>query len=56
MGWAEWYPWAVPALVGTMAGPNGGSIGVHSVVMVFAAFAAGLAATLLWWRSADQAR
>jgi ABC-2 type transport system permease protein len=56
MGWAEWYPWAVPALVGIMAGPTGGSIGMHSVVMVFVASAAGLAATLLWWRSADQAR
>ncbi len=56
MGWAEWYPWAVPALVGTMAGPNGGSIAAYSVAMVLAAFAAGLAATFLWWRSADQTK
>jgi ABC-2 type transport system permease protein len=56
MGWGEWYPWAVPALVGTLAGPNGGSIGAHSVIMVVVACIAGLAATFAWWRSADQAR
>jgi ABC-2 type transport system permease protein len=56
MGWGEWYPWAVPALVGEMAGPKGGSIGVHSLLMVLAAFVAGLAATFAWWRSADQSR
>ena len=56
MGWGEWYPWAVPALVGEMAGPKGGSIGVHSLLMVLAAFVAGLAATFAWWRSADQTR
>lgn len=56
MGWGEWYPWAVPALVAEMAGPKGGSIGVHSLLMVLAAFVAGLAATFAWWRSADQTR
>ncbi len=56
MGWGEWFPWAIPALVAEMAGPKGGSIGVHSLIMVFAAFAAGLAATFAWWRSADQSR
>ena len=56
MGWGEWYPWAVPALAGTLAGPKGGSIGVHSLAMVLAACVAGLAATFVWWRSADQAR
>ncbi len=56
MGWGEWYPWAVPAMVAEMAGPKGGSIGVHSLIVVLAAFAAGLAATFAWWRSADQSR
>jgi ABC-2 type transport system permease protein len=56
MGWGEWYPWAVPALAGTLAGPKGGSIGVHSLAMALAACVAGLAATFVWWRSADQAR
>ena len=56
MGWGEWYPWAVPALVAEMAGPKGGSIGAHSLLMVLAASVAGLAATFAWWRSADQTR
>lgn len=56
MGWGEWYPWVVPALVGEMAGPKGGSLGAHSLLMVLAAFVAGLAATFAWWRSADQTR
>jgi hypothetical protein len=43
-------------LVGLIAGPQGGSIGVHSLMMVLAACGAGLAATFAWWRSADQAR
>jgi ABC-2 type transport system permease protein len=56
LGWGEWYPWAVPALVAEIAGPKGGSIGAHSLVAVGAAFAASLAATFAWWRSADQAK
>jgi len=56
MGWGEWYPWAVPAMVAEMAGPKGGSIGAHSLLMVLAVFVAGLAATFVWWRSADQTR
>jgi len=56
MGWGEWYPWAVPALVGEIAGPKGGSLGVHSLLMVLAAFVAGLAVTFAWWRNADQTR
>ena len=56
LGWGEWFPWAVPALVGEMAGPNPESIGMHSYVLVLLAFIAGVAATLVWWRSADQPR
>jgi ABC-2 type transport system permease protein len=56
MGWGDWYPWAVPALVAATAGPDGGSVGGYSLIMVLAAFGAGLAATFLWWRSADQAK
>ena len=56
MGWGEWFPWAVPAVIGEISGPKGGSIGVHSLIMVLVAGIAGLAATFAWWRSADQAR
>jgi ABC-2 type transport system permease protein len=56
MGWGEWYPWAVPAAIAELSGPKGGVFGVHSVLMVLATGVAGLVATFLWWRSADQAK
>jgi ABC-2 type transport system permease protein len=56
LGWGEWFPWAVPALVGGLAGPNPEPIGMHSYVLVLLAFIAGAAATFVWWRSADQTR
>jgi len=56
MGWGAWYPWAVPAVLAEMAGPKGGAFGAHSLAMVLATCAAGLAATFAWWRSADQTR
>jgi ABC-2 type transport system permease protein len=56
LGWGEWFPWAVPALVAEIAGPKGGSIGAHSLVILCVAGMAGIAATVVWWRSADQAK
>jgi len=56
LGWADWFPWAIPALVGELAGPNAEPVAIHSYVLVLLTFIAGIAATLAWWRSADQAR
>jgi ABC-2 type transport system permease protein len=56
LGWGDWFPWSVPALFSGMAGPRAGDLGLHSYVSVSLAFAAGLAATFAWWRSADQVR
>ncbi len=56
LGWGEWFPWAVPALVAEIAGPKGGSIGAHSLIVLGIAALAGIAATILWWRSADQSK
>ena len=56
LGWADWFPWAIPALVGELAGPNTEPVAIHSFVLVLLTFIAGVAATLAWWRSADQAR
>jgi ABC-2 type transport system permease protein len=56
LGWGEWFPWAVPALVAEIAGPNGGSIGAHSLIILFITGLAGIMATIAWWRSADQAK
>ena len=56
LGWADWFPWAIPALVGELAGPNAEPVAIHSLVLVLLTFIAGIAATFAWWRSADQAR
>jgi ABC-2 type transport system permease protein len=56
LGWGDWFPWSVPALVSGMMGPSAGQVRVHSYLVVLLAFIAGLAATFAWWRSADQAR
>ncbi len=56
LGWGDWFPWSVPALLSGMAGPRAEQIGMHSYVLVWLAFIAGIAATFAWWQSADQAR
>lgn len=56
LGWGDWFPWSVPALLSGMAGPGVQQIGMHSYILVLLAFIAGLAATFAWWWSADQAR
>jgi ABC-2 type transport system permease protein len=56
MGWADWFPWAVPMLFTGMAGPRAEVLGLHSYVLVILTFVAGMAATVMWWRSADQTR
>ena len=56
LGWGDWFPWSVPALLSGMAGPRAEQIGMHSYVLVGLAFIVGIAATFAWWQSADQAR
>ena len=56
LGWGDWFPWSVPALASGMAGPRAEQLGLHSYLLVGLVFIAGVAATLAWWRSADQAR
>jgi ABC-2 type transport system permease protein len=60
IGWADWFPWAVPALYGmafsVMYGQSSGPLGMHSYVVLLLAFIVGVVATFAWWRSADQAR
>jgi len=60
MGWGAWFPWAVPALhsmmFSMMYGQRAEPLGPHSYVMVALTFAGGLVSTVIWWRSADQAR
>jgi len=56
LGWGDWFPWAVPGLMSSLSGMSAGPIALHSYMVVLLAFAAGVAATFAWWRSADQAR
>jgi len=55
-GWGDWFPWAVPAMVSQAGGPRSAQLGPHSTIVVVLVSVAGLAATLVWWRSADQTR
>lgn len=54
LGWGDWVPWAVPALLSGMAGTRADPVGPHSYALVLLTFAAGAVATFVWWRRADQ--
>ena len=56
MGWGEWFPWAIPLLVSGMVKAHAEAVGLHSYLVVVLTFFAGTAATVAWWRSADQTR
>lgn len=56
LGYGQYFPWSVPALFSGLAGPDGVPPGQLGVVLVVLAGAAGVAATALWWRNADQDR
>jgi ABC-2 type transport system permease protein len=55
-GRGDWFPWSVPALYAGLAWPHASQLGAHSYVLVAATLITGLAATLAWWRRADQDR
>jgi len=56
LGWGDWFPWGVPVLVSGMVKPNADHLGPHSYLVVLLTCIAGLAATFVWWYSADQTR
>lgn len=55
LGGGRWFPWAVPALLSGVAGPDGEVPGTASFVLVAMTALGGLAGTLTWWERADQA-
>jgi ABC-2 type transport system permease protein len=55
LGWGAYFPWSVPALASGVAGPAGQDIGAGSYLLVALTGLAGVAATVAWWRLADQA-
>ena len=54
LGWGPYFPWAVAALRAGAAGQANASLGAESYLLVFLAGFIGVAATMLWWRGADQ--
>jgi ABC-2 type transport system permease protein len=54
LGWAAWFPWAVPMLVVVTGDPSLEAASLASMVMVLLAAFASLGATLMWWQRADQ--
>jgi len=56
LGWGDYFPWSVPALVSGVLGPSAQQIGLHSYLSVLLVFVVGTLGTFIWWRSADQSR
>jgi ABC-type transport system involved in multi-copper enzyme maturation permease subunit len=60
MGWADRFPWAIPGaysmMFSVMYGKDVEGLGLHSYVLVVLTCIIGVAATVVWWRSADQSR
>ena len=54
MGWGAWFPWSVPSLLSEFSGPQPEPLGLHSYGMVGLVFILGIAATFVWWQTADQ--
>jgi ABC-2 type transport system permease protein len=54
LGWGAWFPWSVPAIVSGAGGPDAEPVALGGVAIVAVTAMAGLGATLLWWRRADQ--
>ncbi|MCF7824921.1 MAG: ABC transporter permease [Candidatus Marinimicrobia bacterium] len=54
MGWGEWIPWSVPAILTEMSGPLAEPLGSGSYLSVILVSFVGVAATLRWWQRADQ--
>lgn len=56
MGWGDWFPWSVPALISGAGGSNAALVGAHSYASVIVTGLIGAIAVLFWWRSADHVR
>jgi len=56
LGWGDWIPWSVPAMLSGAAGPGASVLGLHSYAVLLLTFVGGVVATVLWWQYADQSR
>jgi ABC-2 type transport system permease protein len=56
LGYGRYFPWSVPALYSGLAGPDRLGPGPLGYLLVVAVGVAGVLATGVWWRNADQSR
>ena len=56
LGYGHLFPWSVPGVFSGLAGPDRPTVGPLGFVLVAVVGMAGIGATLLWWRNADQSR
>lgn len=54
LGYGQYFPWSVPALYSGTTGAGRAPPGVPSYALVIGVGLAGVAATVAWWRGADQ--
>jgi ABC-2 type transport system permease protein len=55
LGYGHVFPWSVPGIYSGIAGDDQPAVGILGFALVAVVGAAGIVATLLWWRDADQA-
>ncbi|WP_326829999.1 ABC transporter permease [Streptosporangium sp. NBC_01810] len=56
LGFGAWFPYSGPGLYAGITGPNHDPPGPISILLVLTTGAAGMVATLTWWRNADHDR
>jgi ABC-2 type transport system permease protein len=56
LGYGHIFPWSVPGVFSGLAGTDRPAVGPIGIVLVAVVGAAGIGATLAWWRNADQSR
>lgn len=54
IGFGEFFPWSIPALVSGLGGAESATLTNISLSIVVITFLIGLISTMLWWRYADQ--
>ena len=54
LGWGQWFPWSVPALLAGAGGTAVEPVTLGGVLGVVLVATAGLVATVVWWERADQ--
>ncbi|MGI5499307.1 ABC transporter permease [Lentzea sp. CA-135723] len=56
LGYGEFFPWSVPAVLSGLAGPDQPAPGLVGNGLVLLVGTAGVVATAMWWRQADHDR